>query len=127
MHVIGHIINGLEHGTALFTGWTASSALSTLRTLLGLIGVEHADKYRCHDIRRGHAVDLQLAGLILFTHVMQVFHDRVSSTGAPLYVILAAGEWRSPAFLDYLDRHALERDVVDQSHLMDALESDDEP
>ena len=80
MHVVGHIIDGLEHGTALFVGWTASSALGTLRTLLGLIGVEHAGKYRCHDIRRGHAVDLQLAGVQLFPHVRQVFHDRVSST-----------------------------------------------
>jgi hypothetical protein len=47
-------------------------------------------------------------------------------TGAPLHEILAAGEWRSPAFLEYLDRHALERDMVDQSHMIDVLESDDE-
>ena len=42
--------------------------------------------------------------------------------GAPLYEILAAGEWRSPAFLDYLDLHSLERDMVIQAH---CDESDD--
>ena len=43
--------------------------------------------------------------------------------GAPLHVILAAGEWRSPAFLKYLDLHSLERDMVIQAH---ADESDGE-
>ena len=43
--------------------------------------------------------------------------------GATLWEILAAGEWRSPAFMKYLDLHRLETDVVVQAH-MD--ESDDE-
>ena len=34
--------------------------------------------------------------------------------GAPLWKILAAGEWRSPAFLEYMDIHRLENDVVVQ-------------
>ena len=39
--------------------------------------------------------------------------------GAPLWKILAAGEWRSPAFLEYMDIHRLENDVVVQvSHLL---------
>ena len=29
----------------------------------------------------------------------------VLATGAPLWTILRAGEWRSPAFLTYLDLH----------------------
>jgi hypothetical protein len=44
--------------------------------------------------------------------------------GAPLYVILAAGEWASPAFLSYLDIHRLETDLVIQAHLEN---SDEEP
>ena len=44
--------------------------------------------------------------------------------GAPLYEILKAGEWRSPAFLEYLDLEQLERDLVVQAHLDD--ESEDE-
>ena len=39
--------------------------------------------------------------------------------GAPLWKILAAGEWRSPAFLEYMDIHRLENDVVVQvSHVL---------
>ena len=38
--------------------------------------------------------------------------------GAPLWKILAAGEWRSPAFLEYMDIHRLENDVVVQVSLL---------
>ena len=47
----------------------------------------------------------------------------VSRAGQPLSVILAAGEWRGPAFLTYVNIHRLETDVVVAAH-MD--ESDDE-
>jgi hypothetical protein len=55
--------------------------------------------------RRGHARDLQ-------------------SAGACLKEILAAGEWRSPAFLRYLDIDALESDLVVDAHMCES--SDDE-
>ena len=55
-------------------------------------------KYRTHDMRRGHALDLQLAG-------------------KPLYEILQAGEWRSPAFLAYLDKYTLEAAAVVEAHV----------
>ena len=44
-------------------------------------------------------------------------------SGAPLWTILQAGEWRSPAFLSYLDLHTLETDLVIQAH---CDESEDE-
>lgn len=37
--------------------------------------------------------------------------------GAPLYEILAAGEWKSPAFLSYLDMHQLDCELVWQAHV----------
>ena len=37
--------------------------------------------------------------------------------GAPLWKILAAGEWRSPAFLAYLDIHKMEVETVLQGCL----------
>ena len=37
--------------------------------------------------------------------------------GAPLWAILSAGDWSSPAFMDYLDKWRLEKDVVMQAHL----------
>ena len=47
----------------------------------------------------------------------------VCAIGAPLWKILEAGEWRSPAFLKYLDLHSLDRDLVIQAHV---VESDSE-
>ena len=45
-------------------------------------------------------------------------------SGATLAVILAAGEWRSPAFLSYIDEATkLETDVVVEAHVD---ESDDD-
>ena len=38
-------------------------------------------------------------------------------SGAPLYQLLAAGEFSSPAFLEYMDLHKLEADLVVQAHL----------
>ena len=37
--------------------------------------------------------------------------------GATLAVILAAGEWNSPAFLSYIDEAKLETDVVVAAHV----------
>ena len=50
----------------------------------------------------------------------------VFPAGASLYEILAAGEWRSAAFLNYMDRAMLESGLLDQAHLGDCLDSDEE-
>ena len=55
-------------------------------------------KFRTHVLRRGHADDLW-------------------ASGASLWVILSAGQWSSPAFLQYLDTATLEADAVLQAHL----------
>ena len=44
--------------------------------------------------------------------------------GAPLWQILAAGEWKSPAFLQYLDLNRLETDLVVQA-LVDESDGED--
>ena len=93
-------------GCSPFAGITAGKALCKLRTMLTAIGMEKAVSYRCHDLRRGHAKDLQMSG-------------------ASLYEILAAGEWRSPAFMDYMDTMELEKSVVVEAH-MDESSSEDE-
>ena len=92
------MLRAARDGECLFQDITAAKALATLRLLLASVGVAQAGEYRTHDLRRGHALDLQLSG-------------------APLYDILAAGDWKSPAFLQYLDRYQLEQDVVMQAHL----------
>ncbi len=49
---------------------------------------------------------------------------RIWHIGAPLWKILAAGEWRSPAFLDYLDIHKMEVELVMQGCLEEESDCD---
>ena len=104
VHVLGPLVDHTAEGVPVFGHITAASALEVLRKMLVALEVQDAGAYRTHDLRRGHALDLQLSG-------------------APLWQILQAGEWRSPAFLQYLDLHRLDRDLVVQAHLD---ESDDD-
>jgi hypothetical protein len=71
----------------------ASKALQALRELLAELHIPNAAVLRTHDFRRGHAEDLRRGG-------------------SRLYEILAAGDWKSVAFLAYLDRVGPERDQV---------------
>ena len=45
-------------------------------------------------------------------------------TGSPLWKTLEAGEWRSPAFLNYLDMCHLDEELVLRSH-MDESEAEE--
>ena len=49
----------------------------------------------------------------------------LSCSGAPLWEILEAGEWTSPAFLKYLDLHRLDAELVVQAHVGES-DSDEE-
>ena len=49
-------------GSRPFAGITPGAALRAIRRMLEGIGVKDAAAYRCHDLRRGHALDLQLSG-----------------------------------------------------------------
>ena len=46
-------------------------------------------------------------------------------SGAFLAEILAAGEWRSPAFMKYLNMHQLKEDLVVQAHLEESEPEDE--
>ncbi len=52
---------------------------------------------------------------------------RAVGAGAPLWQILAAGKWKSPAFLQYLDMNRLESDLVVQAHLDESGEEHEGP
>ncbi len=94
-------MEALPVGSKPFAEYTQGKALAILRGALLTIGTEDAKLYRTHDFRRGHAKDLQM-------------------NGASLYEILCAGEWRSPAFLEYLDLMELEKGVVVEAHLVES-------
>ena len=80
------------------------------------IGVAEPDLYRTHDL-------LQLAGeALLLWYLCE--RQRVCATGSPLWEILAAGEWKSPAFMSYIDLHKLDAELVLHAHVDE--ESDDD-
>ena len=93
VHVLGPFFRSYSTGVPIFEDFTQASALQDLRELLAILGIADAGKYRCHDLRRGHARDMQ-------------------ASRSPLYKILEAGEWASAAFMTYLDRVKLEADAV---------------
>ena len=62
LEVCSNILQSCLLLESLFEGITAHEALDKLRFMLAAIGVEKAELYRSHDIRRGHALDLQCAG-----------------------------------------------------------------
>ena len=95
---------GFDRGVQPFLAIGQTAVNRELRAMLVEVGVPDANEYRSHDMRRGHAEDLRLGG-------------------ATLGQILRAGDWRSPAFLQYLDAEQLELDRTVEAHHAD---SDDE-
>ena len=97
VHVLGAFMSGLPAGAQPFAHIKPAQALTALRELLKEVGVANAQVHRTHDFRRGHAEDLR--------------HN-----GSRLFEILDAGDWRSGAFLAYLDKEKLECDRVAEAH-----------
>ena len=106
VHVLGAYFQGLAFGAAPFVARTPNAALGSLRDMLSFLNVPDAMHFRTHDLRRGHAEDLKLSG-------------------ANLFEILKAGEWRSPAFHKYLDVNELESAAVVEAHLEDESDEDE--
>ena len=106
-HTLGHWLKQIPCGCAPFAGISSAHANDMLRNFLrDVCLVSNSKEYKSHDIRRGHADDLRLSG-------------------ASLVEILRASEWRSPAFMDYLNHQDLERDAVVQAHVEDSSSEDD--
>ena len=80
-------------GTKLFS-YTATQFLSVLRKLLTQLSAQHSSSFTLKAFRAGKATALAISG-------------------APLGQILAAGEWRSRAVLNYVDE-----DVFDGAQLV---------
>jgi len=100
VHVLWSFFESFDFGTKPFmaAGVTPHKAICSLRRSLKGLRVPDHSKYRLHDFRRGHAKDLQMSG-------------------ANLAEILQAGEWKSPAFMAYLDIHELEAGSVVEAHM----------
>ena len=105
VHIVGKYFMKLKWGTQPFQRMRPDTVMRDLRRLLMQLHVPEAVEYRTHDLRRGHAEDLRQGG-------------------STLGEILRAGDWKSPAFLQYLDQDQLERDRTAEAHMVDS--SDDE-
>lgn len=68
----------------------AAGARLRMRELLQKLKVPAAQRYGTHDFRRGHAEDMR-------------------KSGCTLAEILKAGQWRSAAFMSYLDEAAMDK------------------
>jgi hypothetical protein len=104
VHTLGKWIMAFPAGAEPFIHFSPSTAMKVLRESLAALGIEKPNEHRLHDLRRGHTQDLVKGG-------------------AQLHEILKAGEWRTPAFLAYLDVKSLETRVVIEAHELESSDS----
>lgn len=101
VHILGAWLEKLPSGARPFVHLGAGAALAALRRSLTVLGISSPQSYKLHDFRRGHA-------------------HHLAACGQPLHVILRAGEWRSAAFLAYLDVCELDTRAVLEAHWVDS-------
>ena len=74
--------------------------------------------YGTHDFRRGHAkVHISRVHHMWYLQLYLHLQD-LQDSGAPLAVILAAGEWKGRAVVAYMDLSELERDVALEASML---------
>ena len=93
-------------GTHAFADISPAVALVNLRRLLGIIGVADAQRYRTHDLRRGHTMDL-------------------AESGSSLVDLLKAGQWS--AVKAYLDMQHVEDMAVQETQGISSSDDGDVP
>ena len=94
VHALWHqFLAPMEIGTQPWINVSSGEARSHLRATLERLAIPNAEAFGTHDLRRGHARDMQLSG-------------------ASLAQILAAGEWKSRAVASYVDLEHLEHDLA---------------
>ena len=98
IYVLWAYFEKLDLGCRPFFGITPACALGTLREMLLTLKIVDAIMYRTHDLRRGHAADIQ-------------------QNGGTIQEILTAGEWKPGSHLAYLDRESVEAGAVNEAHL----------
>ena len=104
VHVAERLAGHKRAGEQWFAGVSADQARTALRDRLRGLGVKEAFSYGTHDFRRGHCMDMVLQG-------------------KELHEVLQAGQWKSSAFMHYIERHELECGAVMEAHM---AESEDE-
>ena len=116
VHVFGEYMCGLERGQLPFAHISPDYVRKSLRALLAEIGVPSAEAYVPHDMRRGHAEDLRCGGATLGQILRAGVAACLWGAGAHGCTPLCLGDWRSPAFLHYLDQEQLEMERTVEVH-----------
>ena len=123
VHTLWPYLATLEEGQCPWSGLDDRAANAMLRAKLAEIDIADAGAYNTHDIRRGHAEVRAIVLLVVrFALPLSCFLQDMRRDGHPLHDILKAGQWRSCAFLDYLDKAGLEEDVVFHTAIDEPLE-----
>lgn len=104
-HRLGVWVRDMPDGTMLFSGISQQGVNQALRRRVRSCGVPDAASFSSKVFRRGHARDMVQRG------------SRIAE-------ILAAGQWRSPQFMKYLDIQELESATVLEAALADESASD---
>ena len=105
VHTLGAWARGRRDGEQPCVHLNAQAAMQTLRLRLAAMGAERPQEFVLHDFRRGHADDLR-------------------EKGSTLNMILSAGEWKSAAFMSYINSADLERRVILEAHFVASDEED---
>ena len=106
VHVLGPLLRRPEGGGRTpFAFLTPERVNMDLRRRLLQLGIKDSAEYDTRCFRRGHAEDL-------------------AHNSSRLHEILAAGEWSSSRFQEYLNMEVLEDAVVMKAHGSDELSSD---
>ena len=100
-----------EPGQRPWQAVNGHAARYKIRRVLSTLNVPSARQYGTHDFRRGHAQAFACMPRGSAPYVFACVQDMLSD-GCNLAQIQRAGQWRSGAFMQYLDKIGLERAVA---------------
>ena len=88
VHRMEMLLRGMQQGSRVFH-WSGPQAVAKLRRYLRLLKIPHASEFTLKAFRAGKATAM-------------------AAKGVGLQMILAAGEWKSHAFLNYVNEERAE-------------------
>lgn len=111
VHVLwDKFLDKMPEGSHPWSGVSAGLAMIRLRRVLEQLQLQEAASYRTQDLRRGHA-EVSASCLKAQSLIFCASCDpqEMRKSGCSLAEVLRAGQWRSAAFMKYLDEADLEK------------------
>ena len=107
VHALKDIVGCMHDGHKPFEKVPSHKVLALLRHRMRKLGMPMSEAYETKDFRRGHARDL------------------IEKPGGTLKEVMAMGQWKSSALIDYLDINEIEAGAVIEAHIAES-ETEDE-